>query len=194
MKINVIVKTDVQGTAEAIKYMVEKLSNDEFELKVLRAESGEVTETDIYQAQTGVLLIGFKTQPSSRSRALAKQLKVEINIFSVIYEISDFIKKRMQTLKEPVFEEVTQGEAEVLKVFNKTVGGCMVRSGKIVRNSSCRVFRDGKEVFKGKIDTLKRFKDDVKEVAQGFECGLSLAGEELKEKDKIITFIMVQKP
>ncbi|MBX9670936.1 MAG: translation initiation factor IF-2, partial [Candidatus Obscuribacterales bacterium] len=195
-ELNVIIKADVQGTAEAIADSVRKLSDEFVQIRVLRAASGEISENDVNLATSSeAIIIGFNSSPDPNARNVAEANGVDIRTYNVIYQITDDLTKAMQGLLEPIKQEVKIGTAEVRVIFKVgkglAIAGCMVLDGKIQRNSIARIERSGQIVYEGKIDTLKRFKDDVKEVAQGFECGMSFEKfSDLQEGDKVNAFII----
>jgi translation initiation factor IF-2 len=195
-ELNVIIKADVQGTAEAIADSVRKLSDEFVQIRVLRAASGEISENDVnLAASSEAIIIGFNSSPDPNARTVAEAQGVDIRTYSIIYQITDDLQKAMHGLLEPIKQEVKIGTAEIRVIFKVgkglAIGGCMVTEGKIQRNSIARVERAGQTVYEGKIDTLKRFKDDVKEVAQGFECGLSFEKfSDIQEGDKVHAFII----
>lgn len=176
--LNIIVKADVLGTAEALADQVRKLSTKEVNVRVLRAATGDISENDVNLAtSSNAIVIGFNVQPDSNATRAAEGSGVDIRTYNIIYEIIDNLELAIQGLLQPIKQEVQIGSAEVRQVFklgkNQVIAGCYVISGKIQRNGIARVVRGGQQIFEGKIDTLRRFKDDVREVAQGFECGMS---------------------
>ncbi|MBS1953432.1 MAG: translation initiation factor IF-2 [Cyanobacteria bacterium SZAS-4] len=195
-ELNVIVKADVQGTAEAIAEQVKKLSGNEVAVKVLRTASGDISENDVnLAASSEAIIIGFNVNPDQNARQVAEAAGVDIRTYSIIYQITDDLEKAIQGLIQPVRKEVKIGVAEVRQIFKfgkqLMIGGCMVIEGKVQRGCIAKIERNGVIVHEGKLDTLKRFKDDVKEVAQGFECGMSFEKfSDLQEGDKINAFII----
>ncbi len=178
---NVIIKGDVQGSVEALQGALEKLSNDEIHLNVIRASAGAIIESDITLASASdALVIGFNVRPTPRAQALADQEKIEIRKYNIIYDVVDDIRSAMEGMLSPEVREVEIGTVEVRDTFKVprvgTIAGCMVTSGKVKRNALVRVIRDSIQINpdKIKISSLKRFKDDAKEVAEGFECGIGL--------------------
>ncbi len=198
-ELNVIIKTDVQGTADAIKLSLEKLKTEEVGVKIVATGVGGITEGDVLLAQAShAIIIGFNVRPDSKARKLAEREKIEIKTYSIIYELIDDIKKALEGLLEPEFEEEYHGRAEVRQLFNVpkvgVVAGCYVVDGKITRNSKIRLLRDNVIVFEGELASLKRFKDDVKEVQAGYECGMGIANfNDLKVGDIIEAYSMVEK-
>lgn len=176
--LNIIVKADVLGTAEAIADQIRKLSTKEVNVRVLRAATGDISENDVNLANSSnAIVIGFNVQPDANATRAGEGSGVDIRTYNIIYEIIDNLELAIQGLLQPIRTEVQIGSAEVRQVFklgkNQVIAGCYVTSGKIQRNGLARIVRDGHQIYEGKIETLRRFKDDAKEVAQGFECGLS---------------------
>src|SRR5580698_1338240 len=193
-ELNVILKGDVQGSVEVITDLLTKLSNEKVRLKLLRSGVGAITETDVLLASaSNAIIIGFNVRPERKAQEIAEQEKVDIRLHSIIYELQDEIKRAMSGLLEPTFKEHYQGRAEVLNVFRipkvGTVAGCRVSDGLIKRDSEVRLLRDNVQVFKGKVGSLRRFKDDAKEVTNGMECGISIANYgDIKVGDVIEAF------
>lgn len=185
----IIIKADVRGSVEALTQSLVKLSNDEVRLKVIHGAVGAVNESDVMLAQaSGAIIVGFNVRPDQTSAANAENFGVDIRLYRVIYDCINEIGDAMKGMLAPKFREVLYGSAEVRQVYRisgvGTVAGCYVRSGKIVRNAMARVVRDGAVIADDKLSSLRRFKDDVKEVAEGFECGLSLEKySDIKEND-----------
>jgi translation initiation factor IF-2 len=176
----IVIKADVQGSAEVLEEMLPRLSTDQVKLKIISAGVGTVTENDILLASaSGAIVIAFGVRPDRKAQDLAQQEKVDIRTHNIIYEVSDEIKKAMEGLLEPVFQETYVGRAEVRNTFrikgSGTVAGCYVTDGVIKRDSQIRVMRDGAVIYTSKLSSLKRFKDDASEVRTGFECGLGIA-------------------
>src|SRR5258706_865028 len=176
----IVIKADVQGSAEVLEEMLPKLSTDQVKLKIINAGVGTVTENDIlFASASGAIIIAFCVRPDRKAQDLAQQEKVDIRTHNIIYEVSDEIKKAMEGLLEPVFQETYVGRAEVRNTFrikgSGTVAGCYVVDGVIRRDSQIRVVRDGAVIYTSKLSSLKRFKDDASEVRTGFECGLGIA-------------------
>jgi len=195
-ELDVIIKADVQGTAEAIAASVKRLSSSEVQVRVLRTASGDISENDVnLAASSNAIIIGFNVQPDHNASRVRELTGVDIRTYSVIYQITDDLQKAIEGLIEPIKHEVLIGTAEVRQVFkfgkNLMIAGCMVVSGKIVRGSKASIERDGQVIYDGKIETLKRFKDDAREVAQGFECGISFEKfSDIQEGDKISAFVI----
>jgi translation initiation factor IF-2 len=178
-ELNIILKTDVSGTAEVLSDMMQKLSNDKVRIRVLHSGVGAINETDVLLASaSNAIVVGFNVRPERTATALAEQEKVDIRLHTIIYELTDELKRAMTGMLEPVFKEVYQGRAEVREVFRISkvgnVAGCMVVDGLIRRDSEVRILRDNVVVFTGKVESLKRFKNDASEVKSGFECGITI--------------------
>lgn len=194
--LNVIIKADVQGSVEALKGSLEKIEVEGVRVKIIHSGAGAITESDIIlAAASNAIVIGFNVRPDNQTKATAEQEKVDIRLHRVIYKAIEEIEQAMKGMLDPEYKEVVIGHAEVRNTFKLsrvgTIAGCMVTSGKITRNAETRLVRDGIVVYEGKIDSLKRFKDDAKEVAQGYECGITLDNfNDLKEGDIIEAFIM----
>jgi translation initiation factor IF-2 len=194
-ELNVILKGDVQGSVEVITDLLTKLSNDKVRLKLLRSGVGAITETDVLLASaSNAIIIGFNVRPERKAQEIADQEKVDIRLHSIIYELQDEIKRAMSGLLEPTYKEHYQGRAEVLNVFRipkvGTVAGCRVSDGLIKRDSEVRLLRDNVQVFKGKVGSLRRFKDDASQVTNGMECGISISNYgDIKVGDTIEAFV-----
>ncbi|MEC0240487.1 translation initiation factor IF-2 [Paenibacillus dokdonensis] len=194
--LNVIIKGDVQGTVEALKSSLAKIEVEGVRVKIIHSGAGAITESDIIlAAASNAIVIGFNVRPDPQAGATAEQEKVDIRQHRVIYNVIEEIEQAMKGMLDPEYKEVVIGHAEVRNLFKiskvGTIAGCMVTQGKIARNAEMRLIRESIVIHEGKIDTLKRFKDDAKEVAQGYECGITLQGyNDLKEGDVIEAFIM----
>jgi translation initiation factor IF-2 len=194
-ELNIILKGDVQGSVEVLTDLLSKLSNDKVRLKVLRSGVGAITESDVLLASaSNAIIIGFNVRPERKAQELAEQDKVDIRLHSIIYELQDEIKRAMTGLLEPTIKETYQGRAEVRDTFRipkvGTVAGCYVVDGTIKRDSEVRLLRDNVVVFRGKIGSLRRFKDDASEVRNGMECGISIANYgDVKVGDVIEAFV-----
>ena len=192
----IVVKADVQGSVEAIRQSLEKLSTDDVKVRVIHGAVGAITETDVtLAAASNALVIGFNVRPDSNATVQAEKENIEIKTYRIIYDAIEDVKSAMIGMLEPEYKEVINGKAEVrmtYKISNVgTIAGCYVIDGKIVRNSEVRVIRDGIVIFESTLASLKRFKDDAKEVAKGYECGLSIEKfNDLKEGDIIESFTM----
>lgn len=190
-EINVIIKADVQGSVEALKGALGKMDVQGVRVNVIHAAVGAITESDVnLAAASNAIIIGFNVRPEPSARSAAEREKVDIRLHRIIYEVIDEIEAAMKGLLEPEYREVLVGRAEVRQVFKiskvGTVAGCYVTEGKVVRDGIARLVRDGVVIYEGKLESLKRFKDDVREVAQGYECGLTLENfQDIKEGDVI---------
>jgi len=195
-QLNLIVKADVQGSVEAVKSSLEKLSNDEVRVKVIHSSVGAIKETDVTLAKvSNAIIIGFNVRPDALAKQEAEKDEVEIKLYSVIYNAIEDVEQAMKGLLDPEFKEVIIGNAEVRQVFKVsnvgTIAGCYVTDGKIARNSIVRVIRDNVVLHEGKLISLKRFKDDAKEVAYGYECGVQIEDwNDIQEGDIIEAHIM----
>jgi len=195
-ELNIIVKADVQGSAEAVKQSLEKLSNEEVKVKVIHAAVGGINESDVMlAAASGAIIVGFNVRPDKGALDNSERQNVDIRTYRVIYECIEEIEAAMKGMLAPQYKEVILGHAEVrqtIRVPNVgTIAGSYITDGKVTRNSLIRVLRDSVVIFEDKIDSLKRFKDDAKEVNQGFECGIGLEKfNDIKENDVLEAFIM----
>jgi translation initiation factor IF-2 len=192
-ELRVIVKADVHGSSEALNAAFNKLSTDRVKLHIVHSGVGAITEGDVNLAIAAkAILIGFNVRPAGKAAAHAEENKVEIRLYSIIYDAVDDVKSAMEGLLPTTKVEKTTGKAEIRQIFKirgVVVAGCYVIQGKVARSNHARVIRDNAVVWEGKLDALKRFKDDVKDVAEGFECGISLDGfNDVKEKDIIESF------
>ena len=194
--LNLIVKADVQGSVEAVTASLEKLSNEEVRVKVIHGGVGTVTESDILLASaSNALIIGFNVRPDNKTMESAKTNDVDIRLYRVIYQAIEEVEAAMKGMLAPKFKENILGHAEIRNTFKVsgvgTIAGCYVLDGKIVRNSEVRIVRDGVVIYEGALNSLKRFKDDAKEVASGYECGMGFDRyNDLKEGDVIECFVM----
>jgi len=195
-ELRVVLRSDVQGTLEAFKKAIEELSTDEIKVRILHEGTGTITESDVLLASASdAIIIGFNVRPPVKVKDLAAKEHVDLRFYDVIYHALDDIKKAMVGLLEPEFEEAVIGSAEVRDTFQVpkvgTIAGCYVIDGKIQRNAKVRILRDGVVIYTGQIGSLKRFKDDVREVASGYECGLNIENfNDIKVGDVIEAFIM----
>lgn len=195
-ELNLIIKGDVQGSVEALKASLEKLNIEDLTVNIIRATVGTITDTDVSLAEaSNAIIIGFNVRPMASVRNEAATKNVEIRLYNVIYNVLNDIEASLKGMLDPVYEEVVIGQAEVRNLFKisrvGTIAGCYVTDGCIERNSLVRVLREGVVVFEGKMASLKRFKDDVKEVKQGFECGITIENfNDIKESDVIEASIM----
>ena len=195
-QLNIIVKADVQGTAQALKQSLEKLSNDEVKVRVIHAVAGAVTESDVQLAKAGkCIIIAFNVRPVNTAKDMAEKENVEIKQYSVIYQAIEDVEAAMKGMLDPIYEEKVIGNAVVRQTFKVsgvgTIAGAYVLDGKVERNAGVRVIRENVVIHDGKLISLKRFKDDVKEVSKGFECGLQIDGyDDVKEEDTLEFYIM----
>ena len=195
-QLNLVVKADVQGSVEALKQSLEKLTNEEVRVKVIHAAAGAVTESDVTLAKvSNAIIIAFNVRPVAGAKQEAEKDEVQIKQYSIIYQAIEDVEAAMKGMLDPKFEEELLGTAEIRQIFKisnvGTIGGAMVLTGKIERNAGVRVLRDDVVIHEGKLVSLKRFKDDVKEVAKDFECGIQLEKfNDIKEGDIIEAFIM----
>ncbi len=194
--LNIIIKADVQGSVQALRGSLEKIQNEEARVRIIHAAVGGINESDVTLAKvTNSLIIGFNVRPDSTAKSIADKEKVQINLYSVIYNAIDDVEAALKGMLKPKYKEIIQGTAEVRQVFKITnagmVAGCYVLEGKIVRNSGVRVLRDNVVIHEGKLFSLKRMKDDAKEVAEGYECGVQVEEyNDIKVGDKIESFVL----
>ncbi len=194
--LNIVIKADVQGSVEAVRQSLEKLSNDEVRVRAIHCGVGAITETDVMLASAAnAIIIGFNVRPDNMAMAAAEHEKVDVRLYRIIYKAIEDITAAMQGMLEPEYEEVVIGHAEIRQTFKVssvgTIAGCMVTDGVVKRNCQVRLLRDNVVIYEGTLSSLKRFKDDAKEVAQGYECGLSLDNyNDLKEGDIVECFEM----
>ncbi len=200
LTLNLIIKADVQGSVEAVKQALEKLSNDEVKVRVLHSGAGAITKDDVNLASAfNAIIIGFNIRPDASARATAEKEKVDVRLYTVIYNAIEDMEKAMKGLLAPQYKEVLLGHAEVRSVFKitgaGTIAGCYVQDGKMQRNAQVRLLRDNVVMFTGKLSSLKHYKEDVKEMGTGFECGMSLEGyNDIKEGDVVECYIMEEIP
>ena len=198
--LNLIIKADVQGSVEAVKQAMEKLSSDEVKVHVLHSAAGAITKDDVNLASAfNAIIIGFNIRPDASAREAAEREKVDVRLYTVIYKAIEDMELAMKGLLAPEYREVLLGHAEVRNVFKITgagvIAGCYVTDGKVQRNAQVRLLRDNVVVFEGKLSSLKHYKEDVKEMAAGFECGMSLEGHnDIKEGDVVECFTMEEIP
>jgi len=190
--LNIVIKADVQGSVEPIQTSLEQLSNEEVKVKVILKGTGNVTESDVLLAQaSGGIIVGFNVGVEPGAKRAAETATIDIRLYRIIYDLVEDVRKALVGMLEPKFVEVQEGRAEIRALFGKTnkVAGSMVLDGRITRGATARVLRGGKQVAQGTIESLRRFKDDVREVATGYECGIGIAGvDNLQEGDVIATF------
>jgi translation initiation factor IF-2 len=195
-ELNIVVKADVQGSAEAVKASLEKFSNEEVRVRVIHNAVGGINENDVMLADaSGAIIIGFNVRPDKRAIDAASKAGVDMHTYRIIYECIEEVEAAMKGMLAPTFQEVLLGHAEVRQTIRVpnigVIAGSYILDGKISRNAQIRVVRDGIVIFEDKIASLKRFKDDAKEVAQGFECGVGLEKfNDIKEGDILEAFIM----
>ncbi|MDD4833513.1 MAG: translation initiation factor IF-2 [Lutispora sp.] len=198
--LNLIVKADVQGSVEALKQSLERLSNEEVKIRAIHGGVGAITETDVmFASASNAIIIGFNVRPQPAAITLSEKDKVDIRLYRVIYDAIEDIESAMKGMLEPEYKEAVLGHAEVRATFKAssigTIAGCYVTDGKINRNNEVRIVRDGVVIHEGKISSLKRFKDDAKEVNTGFECGISIERfNDIKEEDVIESFTIEAVP
>jgi translation initiation factor IF-2 len=194
--LNIVIKSDVQGSMEALQFSLGKLATEKVKVKVIHSGVGGISESDVMLASaSSAVIIGFNVRPETKGSDLAEREGVDIRLYSVIYDVVDDVRKAMEGLLEPTLKEVVQGRAEVRNTFHisriGTIAGCSVLSGKVTRNANIRLLRDNVVVFEGKLSSLKRFKDDVKEVVEGYECGLGIENyNDIQVGDHIEAFVI----
>ena len=199
-ELNLVVKADVQGSIEALRDAFEKMDQSEVKIQIIHSAVGGVTETDVtLAAASDAIIIGFNVRPEPAAKAFADEEKVDIRLYRVIYNAIEDIQAAMKGMLDPIYEEKVLGHAEVRQIFKAsgvgTIAGSYVKDGKFVRNCQVRIVRDGIVVYEGDLESLRRFKDDVKEVAAGYECGLVFKKfNDVKEGDWIEAFTMVEVP
>lgn len=190
-ELNVIIKADVQGSIEAVTDALEKLSTPEVKITSIHGSAGAITESDVMLASaSNAIIVGFNVRPEPKAIPLAEREGVDINLYTVIYKLVADVKAAMEGLLEPIYKEVSLGTVEVRQVFNVSkigrIAGCYVTEGKLTRGATCRLIRDSVVVYEGNIDSLRRFKEDAKEVAAGYECGIGLENfQDIKEGDTV---------
>lgn len=198
--LNLIIKGDVQGSVEAVKQSVVKLSNEEVQVKVIHSGAGAVNESDVMLADSSnAIILAFNVRPDAKAKALAEKSKVDVRTYRIIYDLLDDIQAALKGMLAPKYQEIYMGKCEVRQVFKITgvgnVAGCYVTDGKIVRGGKLRIYRDDVLVVEGNVQQLKRFKDDVKEVNYGFECGCSIEGfKDIKVGDIIECYLIQEVP
>ena len=195
-ELNIVLKADTQGSIEAIKQSLEKLSTDEVRVNIIRTAVGGIRETDVSLAMaSNAIIIGFNVRPDVNAKRLSEKEQVDVKTYSIIYEAIDDVKAAMSGLLAPDIKENELGQAEIRSIIKVpkvgNIAGCYVTDGKITRHSKIRVLREGIVIYDGEIASLKRFKDDVKEVASGYECGISLEKyNDFKEGDILEAYIL----
>ncbi len=191
-----IVKADVQGSAEAVKASLEKISNEEVRVKVIHTGVGAINESDVLLASTaGAIIVGFNVRPDPAAQLSGQRANVDMRFYRVIYDAINEIEAAMKGMLDPKFEEAVIGHAEVRVTYKVsavgTIAGCMVKDGKIQRDAKVRVLRDSVVLHEGEVGSLQRFKDAVKEVTAGYECGMSVAKfNDIREGDVLECFVM----
>jgi translation initiation factor IF-2 len=196
----VVLKADVHGSLEAVRDALEKLSTDAVQVEVVHSGVGAISENDVMLAgTTGSIVVGFNVRPDPAARKAAEHEGVDLRMYRVIYELTDEVKAAMAGLLPPRLEEASLGRAEVRETFNVprvgTIAGCYVQEGRMVRNARCRLVRDGVVVHESTLGSLRRFKDDVREVQSGFECGIGIEGyNDVKIGDVIEAFRIEERP
>ena len=199
-ELNIIVKADVQGSVEAVKQSLIKLSNEEVVVKMIHGGVGAVNESDVNLAlASNAIIIGFNVRPDPVAKATSEREGVDIRLYKVIYNAIEDVSAAMKGMLDPVFEEKVIGHAEVRQVFRSStagnIAGSYVLDGIFERGCKCRITREGEQIFDGALASLKRFKDDVKEVRSGYECGLVFEGfHDIAEADQIEAYKMVEVP
>jgi translation initiation factor IF-2 len=194
----IVLKADVQGSVEVLSDTLSKLSGDKVKVKIIRAGAGAVTDADVALASvSNAIIVGFNVRPQRTAEELAEKENIDIRLHTVIYNVTDEIKKALAGLLEPTLKETTVGRAEVRNTFRVpkvgTVAGCYVTDGKVVRSGDLRLLRDNVIVHEGKVGSLRRFKDDVPEVTQGFECGVGIAGYNDVKVGDVIEIFSIEK-
>ena len=195
-----IVKADVQGSVEAVKQSLTKLSNEEVVVKVIHGGVGAINESDVSLAATSnAIIIGFNVRPDATAKQLAEQEGVDLRLYRVIYQAIEDVEAAMKGMLDPVFEEKVIGHAEIRQIFKASgvgnIAGSYVLDGVMERGCKVRISREGEQIFEGDLASLKRFKDDVKEVKAGFECGLVFDGfNDIQELDQVEAYKMVEVP
>ena len=193
--LNLIVKGDVQGSVEAVRQSLEKISNEEVRVKVIHAAAGAINESDVMLADSAnAIIIGFNVRPDTKAKKLAETSKVDVRSYRIIYELLDDMEAALKGMLAPKLREILTGKCEVRQTFNitgvGTIAGCYVLDGKIVRGGKLRIYREDIMICEGGVKQLKRFKDDVKEVSYGFECGCAIDGfNEIRIGDIIECYI-----
>ena len=194
--LNIIVKADVKGSAEAVKASLEKLSNDEVRVRVIHNGVGGINNSDVMLAEaSNAIIVGFNVRPEAGVAEEAERAKVDVRLYRVIYDCLEEIEQAMRGMLAPTFKEVVLGHAEIRETFKVsgvgTIAGCYVKDGKMQRNEKVRLIRDSIVIYEGELASLKRFKDDAREVAAGFECGMSFDKfNDIKVGDIVEAFVM----
>jgi translation initiation factor IF-2 len=195
-ELNIVIKADVQGSVEAVRQSLEKLSNEEVKVRIIHGGVGAITESDVMLAAASTaVIIGFNVRPEPSSKSVAAEYNVDIRLYRIIYQAIDDVNAAIKGMLDPVFAEKVVGHAEIRQIFKASgignIGGCHVSDGKILRSSKVRLVRDGIVVYEGEIDTLRRFKEDAREVSAGYECGIVLSKfNDIKAGDVVEAFTM----
>ena len=199
-ELNIIVKADVQGSVEAVKQSLVKLSNDEVVVKVIHGGVGAINESDVILASaSNAIIIGFNVRPDPTAKVTADRENVDVRLYKVIYSAIEDVAAAMKGMLDPVYEEKVIGHAEIRQIFKASgignIAGSYVLDGAFQRGCKVRITREGEQIFEGDLASLKRFKDDVKEVKAGYECGLVFEGfNDIQELDQVEAYIMVEVP
>ena len=198
--LNLIIKADVQGSVEAVKQSLLKLGNEEVAVRVIHGGVGAINESDVSLASaSNAIIIGFNIRPDNTAKEIADRENVDVRLYRVIYDAIEDIENALKGMLEPIYEEKVIGHVEIRQTFKAsgvgTIAGSYVLDGKVERGCKCRISREGEQIFEGELASLKRFKDDVKEVAAGYECGLVFSGfNDIQEEDQVECYIMVEVP
>lgn len=197
-ELNLILKADVQGSLEPIASSIEKLGTEDLRIKILHQGTGDISESDVMLASAShAIIIGFRVEVDEAARRMAQQTGVDIRLYTIIYQLIDDMDRALKGMLEPVYEEVVIGHAEVRAIFpirrRGNVAGCYVMDGEVTRNAQVRVLRDGTEIFDGRIDSLRRFQEDVSEVKAGYECGIAIAGFDQFQVGDLLEFYTRQR-
>ena len=199
-ELNLVVKGDVQGSVEAVKQSLLKLSNEEVVVKCIHGGVGAINESDVTLASaSNAIIIGFNVKPDAQAKATAEREKVDVRLYDVIYKAIEDVERAMKGMLAPIYEEKVTGHAEVRQIFRASavgnIAGAYVLDGEFKRDSLIRITREGEQIYEGKLASLKRFKDDVKEVRAGFECGFVFEGfDQMQELDIVEAYMMVEVP
>ncbi|MEW6686393.1 MAG: translation initiation factor IF-2 [Candidatus Edwardsbacteria bacterium] len=194
--LNLIIKGDVTGSVEVLSDTLYKLSSENLKINVIHKGAGAITESDVLLAEASeAIIIGFHVHPDERAREIAERTEVDIRVYNIIYDVMADVEKALKGLLKPEYKEIIQGQAEVREVFKitgvGTIAGCFINEGTIIRNAKVRLLRDNVVIYEGKVGSLRRFKDDVKEVTTGFECGVSIEKyEDIKKGDTLETYVV----
>jgi translation initiation factor IF-2 len=198
--LNIVLKADVQGSVEALRTSLDKLSNDQVRVKIIHGGVGAINESDVMLASaSNAIIIGFNVRPDAMAKTVADAEKVDMRLYRVTYSAIDDISAAMKGMLAPEYREKILGHAEIRQIFKAsgvgTIGGSYVTDGQITRNSKVRIVRDGRVIYDGTLETLKRFKDDVREVASGYECGILFHRyNDIRENDRVEAYIMEEIP